>query len=49
MLPPTSVRNPAALQISPVSAVTVLLPLAPVMAITGAFASRANSSISPSG
>ena len=37
MLPATTVFNPAALHISPTSAVTVLLPLAPVMAMTFAW------------
>ena len=40
-------RRPAAFAIKPTSVVTVLLPLVPVMAAIGAFASRTNNSMSP--
>src|SRR5690606_13528978 len=46
-LPPTATFLPAAAAISPTRVVTVLLALEPVMAMIGARASRANSSISP--
>ncbi len=47
MLPPTATRFPADSAILPTSVVTVVLALEPVIATTGAFASRKNSSISP--
>ena len=46
-LPPASARRPPATASSATSVVTVLLPLVPVTATTGAGASRANSSMSP--
>jgi len=47
MLPPTSVGNPAAVMISPVSEVVVVLPFEPVMATMGPGRNCAASSISP--
>ena len=47
MLPPTRTSTPAARAISPTRAVTVLLPLEPVMAATGAATTRAKISMSP--
>ena len=49
MLPATIVFNPAALHISPTNVATVVLPFAPVMAITFAHSGRycANNSTSP--
>ena len=47
MLPPTPTVNPAAFASTPVRSVTVLLPLDPVIAITGLSTAHAKSSISP--
>ncbi|MNF88967.1 hypothetical protein D3C84_714720 [compost metagenome] len=46
-LPPTATRLPAAAAMSPTRVVTVLFALEPLMATIGAFALRANSSMSP--
>ncbi|MNE35790.1 hypothetical protein D3C80_1295680 [compost metagenome] len=46
-LPPTATRLPALAAISPTRVVTVLLALEPLMAMIGALAWRANSSMSP--
>ncbi len=47
MSPPTPTLRPASAIISPTRVVTVLLPLEPVMAMTGVWVSRTNSSMSP--
>ena len=47
ILPPTPTVKPAAFAITPVKSVTVLLPLEPVIAITGLSTAHAKSSISP--
>ena len=47
MLPPTSAGNPAAVIISPVSVVVVVLPFDPVIATIGPGRNCAASSISP--
>ncbi len=46
-MPPTPTLSPACSAIKPTNVVTVLLPLEPVIATTGALASRANNSMSP--
>ena len=47
MLPPTRTSKPLALSISPTIVVTVVFPLDPVIAMTGAGHARAKSSMSP--